>query len=111
MNPRQQKGLEIATGYHIRESAKGFIVPSQSGQGSYLVTIEEAAATCTCPDYELRHQRCKHIYAVEYTLTREQQPDGTTVLTQTTRVTYRQDWPVYNAAQTHERGHFLVLLC
>jgi transposase len=31
-------------------------------------------------------------------------------VTQTTRVTYRQDWPVYNAAQTHERGRFLELL-
>jgi len=110
MNPRQQKGLEIATGDRIRESAKGFIVPSQSGQGTYLVTLTEAAATCTCPDFELRHQRCKHIYAVEYTLTRQEQPDGATVVTQTTRVTYRQDWPVYNAAQTHERGHFLELL-
>ncbi len=68
------------------------------------------SATCTCPDFELRQQCCKHIYAVEYTLKREQQPDGATVLTQTTRVTYRQDWPVYNAAQTHERGHFLELL-
>jgi transposase len=110
MNPRQQKGLEIATGYRIRESAKGFLVPSQSGQGTYLVTLREAAASCTCPDFELRRQRCKHIYAVEYTLTREQQPDGATVLTRTTRITYRQDWPVYNAAQTHERGHFLELL-
>jgi hypothetical protein len=110
MNPRQQKGLEIATGYRIKESAKGFMVPSQSGQGPYLVTLNETAASCTCPDFELRHQRRKHIYAVEYTLTREQQPDGTTVLTRTTRATYRQDWPVYNAAQTHERGHFLELL-
>jgi SWIM zinc finger len=109
MNPRQQKGLEIATGYCIRESAKGFIVPSQSGQGTYLVTLKEAAETCTCPDFELRRQRCKHIYAVENTLTRQQQPDGATVVTRTTRVTYRQDWPVYNAAQTHERGHFLEL--
>jgi transposase len=110
MNPRQQKGLEIATGYRIRESAKGFLVPSQSGPGTYLVTLKEAVATCTCPDFELRRQRCKHIYAVEYTLTRQQQPDGATVVTRTTRVTYRQDWPVYNAAQTHERGHFLELL-
>jgi transposase len=110
MNPRQQKGLEIATGYRIRESAKGFLVPSQSGQGTYLVTLKEATATCTCPDFELRRQRCKHIYAVEYSLTREQQPDGATVVTQTTRVTYRQNWPVYNAVQTHEREHFLELL-
>jgi transposase len=110
MNPRQQKGLEIATGYRIRESAKGFIVPSQSGQGTYTVTLRETTATCTCPDFELRRQRCKHIYAVEYTLTREQQPDGATVVTRTTRVTYRQNWPVYNAVQTHEREHFLELL-
>jgi hypothetical protein len=110
LNPRQQKGLEIAIGCRIQESPKGFIVPSQSGQGSYLVTLKEAAATYTCPDFELRRQRCKHIYAVEYTLTREQQPDGATVVTQTTRVTYRQDWPLYNAAQTHERAHFLELL-
>jgi hypothetical protein len=99
MNPRQQKGLEIATGYRIRESGKGFLVPSQSGQGTYLVTLKEAIATCTCPDFEIRRQRCKHIYAVEYSLTREEQPDGATVVTRTTRVTYRQNWPVYNAAR------------
>ena len=110
MHPRQQKGLEIASGYRIRESAKGFLVPSQSGQGTYIVTLRETAATCTCPDFALRRQRYKHIYAVEYTLTREQQPDGATVVTQTTRLTYRQNWPVYNAVQTHEREHFLALL-
>jgi transposase len=110
MNPRQQKGLEIARGYRIQKSKKGFMVPSQSGQGAYLVTLNGATSTCTCPDFEIRQQQCKHIYAVEYTLTREHQPDGATVVTQTTRVTYRQDWPVYNAAQTHERGHFLELL-
>jgi hypothetical protein len=31
------KELEIARGYRIQKSAKGFIVPSQSGQGTYLV--------------------------------------------------------------------------
>jgi transposase len=78
--------------------------------GHYLVTLHGAAPTCTCPDFEIRQQRRKHIHAVEFTLKREQQPDGATVVTHTTRVTYRQDWPVYNAAQTHERGHFLELL-
>jgi hypothetical protein len=110
VNPRQQKGFEIAPGDRMQESTKGFIVPSPSGQGTDLVTIDAAAATCTCPDFELRHQRCKHLYAVEDSLTRAQQPDGATVVTRTTRITYRQDWPVYNAAQTHERGHFLELL-
>jgi transposase len=78
--------------------------------GTYLVTLNETDATCTCQDFEMRRRRCKHIYAVEHTLTREQQPDGATVVTRTTRVTYRQNWPVYNAVQTNERGHFLELL-
>jgi hypothetical protein len=46
VNPRQQKGLELATGYRIKESPKGFLVPSQSGQGTYLVNLTESAATC-----------------------------------------------------------------
>jgi transposase len=95
--------------FRIRQNQARRPKISLSGQ-LCLVTLKEAAATCTCPDFELRRQRCKHIYAVEYTLTREQQPDGATAVTQTTRITYRQDWPVYNAAQTHERGHFLELL-
>jgi hypothetical protein len=57
MNPRQQKGLEIARGYRIQKSKKGFVVPSQSGPGTYLVTLTEAAATCTSPDFELRRRR------------------------------------------------------
>ena len=84
MNPRQQRGVEIARGYRIEKSAKGFMVPSQSGPGTYLVTRNGETSTCTCPDFEIRRQRCKHIYAVEYTLTREQHPEGATVVTQTT---------------------------
>ena len=47
-----------------------------------------------------------------------QHPDGTTTTTarkttrtiKTARVTYKQDWPAYNAAQTAEKSTFLTLL-
>jgi hypothetical protein len=38
----------------------------------------------------------------------------TTRTVKTARVTYAQDWPAYNAAQTHEKGsvrHLLHALC
>ena len=49
MNPRQQKELEIATGYRIRESAKGFLVPYQSGQGAYVVTFKRDTQPVLAP--------------------------------------------------------------
>ncbi len=61
--------------------------------------------------------RCKHIFAVEYKLSRtvrEVAVDGTirtttetlTIKTTAERKTYPQKWPEYNAAQCNERGHF-----
>src|SRR6185369_3206764 len=68
---------------------------------------------CTCPDYEFRNARCKHIVAVEYVLMRETASDGRTVVTETvkvTRKTYTQNWKAYNAAQTHEKSELQALL-
>jgi transposase len=62
---------------------------------------------CTCRDFEFRATKCKHIFAVEYTIQREQAADGTTITTETlkvTRKTYAQNWPAYNAAQTQEKS-------
>ena len=112
---RQQRGLAIAilAQAHIRPDKFGYKVPSQSGNGVYLVNLEDGPY-CTCPDFEKHQQPCKHIYAVEFTIRREERPDGTTIKTKTMRVTYRQDWPAYNAAQTHEQelyGQLLRELC
>ena len=49
---RKQRGMVIAT-QTIRKTPKGYIVPSQSGQGKYAVIVDGDKATCTCPDYEL----------------------------------------------------------
>jgi hypothetical protein len=71
---------------------------------------------CTCPDYETRGERCKHIYAVEYIVEFRRNSDGlqmtreTLQATETVRPTYPQNWPAYNEAQTHEKTQFQSLL-
>src|SRR5258708_12025689 len=71
---------------------------------------------CDCPDFELRNKACKHIFAVAYTVVSEQNPDGSTTVTETVvvtatkRKTYPQNWPAYNAAQTNEQDKFQALL-
>lgn len=112
MEPREHKGMMIAATMKIQRSGNAFIVPSQSDRGGYAV--DGSAKTCSCPDFELRRQPCKHVFAVEFYLKRETvtDPSGTTTVTETSavRVTYAQNWPAYNAAQTTEKAHFLTLL-
>lgn len=109
MDPRQVKGCEIANTLPVRRNKLGWKVPSQSGSGSYFVMVN-GERFCSCPDFESRQQTCKHIYAVEFVLRRESQPDGTVTETRSVRVTYRQNWPAYNAAQVEEKSRFVELL-
>lgn len=106
---RRERGLAIAALARIEKTRLGYKVPSQSGNGSYVVNLD-GEPFCSCPDFEKRGQRCKHIFAVEFLSQREERPDGTIIETRAVRVTYRQDWPAYNAAQTHEQEHFVTLL-
>lgn len=119
MDNRQQKGLVIAATSRItKRGNETWIVPSQSLNGKYAVTVTHDGKQCTCPDFELRQQPCKHVYAVEFVIKRESvtetKPDGTVTLTTTetagVRVSYGQNWPAYNAAQTTEKDHFCRLL-
>ena len=51
---RQQRGLAIAVlEQNIRPDKFGYKVPSQSGNGIYLVNLEHGPY-CTCPDFEKR---------------------------------------------------------
>ena len=106
---RQERGLAIAALARIEKHRVGYKVPSQSGSGTYVVNLD-GEPFCTCPDFEKRQRPCKHIYAVEFVIRREERPDGTIVETKAMRVTYRQGWPAYNAAQTHEQEQFGTLL-
>jgi transposase len=122
MSERQDKALVIAAKSKIAKKGDLWIVPSQSGSGHYKVNITDPDwPTCTCMDFELRRARCKHIYATEIVIEREQSvtqtTDGdvtTTTVTETVkvtkRVTYSQDWTAYNTAQTNEKHMFESLL-
>jgi transposase len=117
MDARQQRGMELAATRTIKKRECGFwAVPSQSGTGAYQVNFENEIPTCSCPDFETRQLKCKHIFAVTYVMQREQNADGSTTVTETvtikaeTRKTYAQNWPAYNAAQTSEQDKFQELL-
>jgi len=113
MDSREQKALEIAAKAKLTRKGNTWIVPSQAGPKKYTVDPDPESPRCTCPDFEFRQARCKHIFAVEYTIKREQTSDGQTIVTESVRVTqktYTQDWPAYNKAQANERAHFLSFL-
>jgi len=111
MDVREQRGLEIAATKKLRQKGDLWIVPSQSGAGTYVVDpTEQRGTTCTCPDYEARSQRCKHVYAVEFTILRERTNADGSKVTEQLRLTYRQEWSAYNAAQTTEKERVATLL-
>ncbi|HLX87013.1 MAG TPA: transposase [Acidimicrobiales bacterium] len=116
MDARELKALQIAATMPIKRTQHAWVVPSQTGHGSYKVAhptlghLDGAlhGLTCTCPDFEERRMPCKHIIAVEYTVKRET-PEGD-VVTETVKVTYSQTWAAYNAAQCEEKERFMPML-
>jgi hypothetical protein len=119
MSIREAKGQQIADKARIVKSGNLYLVPSQSGKGKYKVDLE--AGRSSCPDFEFTQAKCKHLFAVEFTVRRERKTvtetkaDGSTKTTTTKTVTvkrktYPQVWPAYNMAQTQEKGIFLYLL-
>lgn len=113
MDAREQKALEIAAKSKLTRKGDTWTVPSQAGPKKYTVDPNPQEPHCTCPDFEARQLRCKHIFAVEYTIQREQTSDGQTIVTESVRVTqktYTQDWRAYNKAQTNEKSQFLAFL-
>src|SRR3990167_2567337 len=107
---RKQKGIQIAKTNRIMKTEKGWQVPSQTGAGNYTVISNGFEATCTCPDYETRHCKCKHVWAVELVVTKEIDTIGNVTITQTMRKTYSQDWKNYNLSQQVEKEQFTKLL-
>jgi transposase len=111
---REQKGREIANSAIIKKMGDAWIVPSQSGAGSYRVSMESGEIMCSCPDFELRRSACKHVYAAAFfvqrtTVTEQIDAFGTTTTTTVTetaatvRVSYPQRWAEYNKAQCAEK--------
>ena len=93
LEPRQQRGLILAQSKRIKNITGGkWLVPSATSNGGYVVDVE--ASTCTCPDHETRAVRCKHLWAILFVRKQVTLPDGQV---KTISVTYRQNWPKYNA--------------
>lgn len=118
-NEREQRGIQIAALARIDKDADGFyIVPSQYRPNPTKYKVHHGEnPTCTCPDFEMRGQKCKHIYAVECVIKREttEHADGSTTVRESvtitkTRKTYPQNWPAYNTAQVNEKRQFQRLL-
>ena len=106
---RQQRGLALARTTRIKKLVGDkWLVPSQNGAGSYVVDPEER--TCQCEDHRLRLTKCKHLFAVEYARHEITAPDGSQIVTESMRVTYRQDWHTYNAYQCDEKDRVRLLL-
>src|SRR5260221_14771878 len=113
MNAREDRGLIIAAKCKLNQTPECWLVPSQTETDRvYRVNVEKQ--TCTCPDHQEAGHKCKHLYAVEITAQREIHDDGTVTdtrsITLTQKVTYKQDWPSYNCAQTTEKNRVQVLL-
>jgi len=70
-NLREQRGLEIA---HKKESQVTrieetfYTVQSQSGNGEYAVSQVDREWVCECPDNKFRNVKCKHVFAVEFSI-------------------------------------------
>ena len=106
---RRQRGMAIAALIPVEKNRLGYKVPSQSGNGSYVVSVD-GEPFCTCQDFQERQKPCKHIFAVDFIIQREERLGGDAIATKAMRVTYRRDWPAYNAAQTNEQELFGTLL-
>src|SRR5947209_5627405 len=111
---RKERGLVIAATQKLVQKGKVWIVPSQTGERKYTVHPDPETPFCSCPDHEATGQRCKHLFAVEYTVRRERQADGTVVETETMTFTkkkqYPQEWGTYTACQMVEKDRFQELL-
>lgn len=110
METREQCGIALAKAKAIKKKGPLWVVPSQSGSGTYVVEPGTQQPNCTCPDFEARGIKCKHLYAVEYTIRHSVNDKGETTIEQSVRVTYRQNWAAYNAAQTVEKERVAALL-
>ncbi len=111
MDLRELKGLEIAARSKITFEGGFWVVPSQSGNGTYRVTLDKAGNTCPCDDFQLHLKPCKHIHADR--LVRERDHGGKSPVVVDVvpkRPTYKQNWPAYNEAQTTEKRRLQVLL-
>ncbi len=112
MNSREAKAVKLTGDLRITYKDGEWLVPSQSSPSTrYTVNPSMANPSCTCEDWQLRKQPCKHIAAVRLLLDRQIKGEPPPVIPPPLpRPTYGQRWSEYNAAQVNEKDHFQTLL-
>jgi putative transposase len=72
---REERGLQIANKQAQINCVEEcfYTVKSQSGNGEYAVSMVDREWICKCPDNKFRHMKCKHIFAVEFSLKMKEQ--------------------------------------
>jgi transposase-like protein len=75
VNLREEKGLQIAQTQSqiVTIEENFFTVRSQSGRGEYTIYSVDGELHCSCPDHTFRHVKCKHLFAVEFSLKMKEQ--------------------------------------
>ena len=107
---REERGNLILKRLKIEKTSEGWKVQSQSGDGFYSVIFNGHEPKCDCPDCRMRHNKCKHIYAVELYIKQEIDNAGRITQTKGIKISYSQDWKAYTHAQTNEKLVFMKLL-
>ncbi len=108
---RAERGKLLAKSTTIRKTPFGYRISSQTNSSrDYIVRFVTDHPKCTCPDCELRHKKCKHIYAVEYYIKRQIDEEGKITETKGVKITYAQKWSAYNKSQINEKLVFMKLL-
>lgn len=108
---REERGKLLAKSTRIVKTPQGWRVTSQTNKArDYIVRFTRNEPKCSCPDCELRHKKCKHIYAVEFYIKQEVDQEGKVTQTKGVKISYSQDWKAYDKAQTNEKLVFLKLL-
>jgi transposase len=107
---REERGQQLLKRVKIEKTSEGWKVQSSSGTGTYLVKFNGHEPKCDCPDCRMRHQKCKHIYAVELYIKKEIDEEGKIRQTKGVKISYSQEWKAYDKSQTNEKFYFLKLL-
>jgi transposase len=112
MDMRELRGMEIAARCRITFADGAWLVPSQSSSGKYRVVLKPGEDSCTCEDFILHQQPCKHIHAARLVQERDHGGKAPAMDMEVIpkRPTYRQNWPAYNKAQMTEKRRLQVLL-
>jgi len=110
MDYRKFKGLQIAKTGKIRKLVNSWLVPSESRGTFYSVKLVGDTQVCDCADFDLRQQKCKHIWSVELYQKRIVKKDEMEKIEKMAKPSAPQNWHAYNLAQTKEQEMFMKLL-